>query len=121
MKLLIVEDSINIRESLRKFISHIEGITIVGEAEDEEYAIELVIKNLPDIIVLDIDLKEGNGFNVLKKVKEMSSSIIVAIFSNYAANSYRERALKENADYFFDKNLELDMLIDILKKLALKS
>jgi DNA-binding NarL/FixJ family response regulator len=118
MKLLIVEDSINIRQNLRKLISSIKDIEIIGEAEDEKKAVRLALKKNPDIIILDIDLKEGSGFNVIKKAKKENSKVKVIIFSNFVSYAYREKAFKEKADYFFDKNSELDKLIELLEKLV---
>lgn len=120
MKLLIVDDSPNIRFNLRRFIDTIKGVQIIGEAEDEDRAVELALNKMCDVIILDIDLKNGSGFTVLKKIKEAKSKTIVIIFSNFVISSYKEKAQKEKADYVLDKHSDLDKLLGILEDLAKK-
>ncbi len=67
-------------------------------------------KNEPDIIILDLQLKDGNGFDILKSVKEINSSILVYIFSVNSA--MRTPCLRNGADGFFDKNGEGNLLVE---------
>ena len=118
MKIVIVEDSGYIRQNLIKFISTIKGAEIVGEAEDVEPAVKLINEKSPDIITLDIELKKSNGFDLLDKIKSSGkSSPIVIMFSNLSSLSYKEKALKGKADYFFDKNNDFEDLITTIESL----
>ena len=118
MKIAIVEDSDYIRKNLIKFISAIKDAEVVGEAEDVDPAIILIEEKKPDIIVLDIELKNSNGFNLLYKIKNSpQKSPIVMMFSNLSSLSYKEKALKAKADYFFDKTNDFDELVMTIESL----
>lgn len=117
MNILIVDDSVNIRNNLKKFFSEITGIIISGEAENAQSAIELFNSSKPDIIILDVELKESSGFDVLEYVKTKKNSIpVVIMFTNHAA-TYNEKATTEKVDYFFDKTTEFEKLLTTIKGL----
>lgn len=118
MKIAIVEDSDHIRKNLIKFISAIKDAEVVGEAEDVDPAIILIEEKKPDIVVLDIELKNSNGFNLLYKIKNFpQKSPVVMMFSNLSSVSYKEKALKAKADYFFDKTNDFDELVMTIESL----
>jgi two-component system, OmpR family, response regulator len=121
LKITIVEDSPYIRKNLIRFISEIKGAEITGEAEDVEYALKLVEDKSPDIIILDIELKNSNGFDLLNKIKSSREAApLVMMFSNLSSLSYKEKALKGKADYFFDKTNDFDELITTIECLIKK-
>lgn len=118
MKIAIVEDSDHIRKNLIKFISAIKDAEVVGEAEDVDPASILIEEKKPDIVVLDIELKNSNGFNLLYKIKNFpQKSPVVMMFSNLSSISYKEKALKAKADYFFDKTNDFDELVMTIESL----
>ncbi len=121
MKILIVEDAPAIRENLKKFISDIKDFKVSGEAEDSSTAIKLINETNPDIIILDVELKTGTGFDVLKFVKGKSykNNPVVIMFSNYI-KTYSDKAEKYKADYIFDKTNEIDKLLSTLNDLQQK-
>jgi len=115
LKIAIVDDSYHIRKNLIRFITEIKGAEIVGEASDTASALKLIEDKKPDIVVLDIELKNSSGFDVLTKIKSVHKTTpIVMMFTNLSSISYKEKALKEKADYFFDKTNDFeDMIITI--------
>jgi DNA-binding NarL/FixJ family response regulator len=116
--ILIVDDSPNIRNNLKKFLSEIKGVIVLGEAESSEVAIELINKTKPEVIILDVELKNSCGFDVLKYVKKNKHSHkpVVIMFTNHLSG-YKDKAKAERADYFFDKTTELDKLLTTIKSL----
>jgi DNA-binding NarL/FixJ family response regulator len=115
-----VEDSAVIRERLTETISSIEHVEVVGHAETEADAIAALQAAACDAVVLDLQLKEGHGFNVLKALRSPSAGrrIIVLVLSNYATPQYRGRSMEIGADYFFDKSREYDRLCEVLEELV---
>jgi DNA-binding NarL/FixJ family response regulator len=116
VKILIVEDSPQIRKNLRRFISDNDEMLILNEAENSDSGINLIKTTKPDIIILDVELKDSSGFDILRfaKSSELTNNPLVIMFSNFI--SYKEKALNEKADYFFDKTNELDKLLDTIEK-----
>lgn len=116
MKVLIVDDSSVVRERLRVMFSEIKDIEILGEAENGAEALKVLKKHSPDILILDIRLKEGNGFDLLKSIKK-HPDLKVIILTNYPYPQYRKYALELGADYFFDKSVDFEQVIKLIKGL----
>lgn len=117
MKILMVEDSKELTEELSKCINTIEGAEIIGTAHSEDEAIKMYFSKRPEIITLDIRLKEGSGLNVLAMVKKETSPPIVLMLTNYPFPQYREKCMKLGADFFFDKSEDIQVFIHKLKEL----
>jgi two-component system response regulator LytT len=115
MKIAIIEDSEDVRISLKKLLSSIGGI-VIGETDSISGGAEIINLN-PDIIILDIKLTDGNSFQLLKRIKSLHHPPIVIIFTSYSAKPYLDEAMKEKADYFFNKQEDLQKLMDTLENL----
>lgn len=120
LRVFLVEDSAVIRERLTETISSLEHVEVVGHAETEADAIAALQAAACDAVVLDLQLREGHGFNVLKALRSASARrrIIVLVLSNYATPQYRGRSMEIGADYFFDKSREYDRLCEVLEELV---
>ncbi len=122
LRVFLVEDSAVIRQSLTETISSLDHVEVVGHAETETEAIAALQALACDAVVLDLQLKEGHGFNVLKALRSASRKprIIVLVLTNYATPQYRSRSMDIGADYFFDKSREYDRLYEVLEGLGVR-
>lgn len=119
-RVVIVEDSPIIRARLTETLSEIPNLEIVGQAESESDALALLAGDGWDAVVLDLQLKEGTGLGVLKKLKQggRPTNTKVIVFTNYAFPQYRDRSLSLGADFFFDKAREFHRVRDVVADLA---
>ena len=119
-RVVIVEDSPIIRARLAETLSEIPNLEIIGQAESESDALALLGGGGWDAVVLDLQLKEGTGLGVLKKLKQggRPSNTKVIVFTNYAFPQYRDRSLSLGADFFFDKAREFHRVRDVVADLA---
>jgi DNA-binding NarL/FixJ family response regulator len=119
-RVVIVEDSPIIRARLAETLSEIPNLEIIGQAESESDALALLGGGGWDAVVLDLQLKEGTGLGVLKKLKQVGrpSNTKVIVFTNYAFPQYRDRSLSLGADFFFDKAREFHRVRDVVADLA---
>ena len=85
MKVLLVDDSEDVLSEISRSIESIKGVEIVGKAPSEEQAVKLFQSEQPDITILDVRLKKGNGINVLKFINKENPSSIVMMLTNYPA------------------------------------
>jgi DNA-binding NarL/FixJ family response regulator len=122
LRVFLVEDSAVIRQSLTETIASLAHVEIVGHAEGETEAIAALQALECDAVVLDLQLREGHGFNVLKALRSRSDGrrVTVLILSNYATPQYRTRSMDIGADYFFDKAREYDLLCEVLEGLGIR-
>lgn len=114
MKVFIVEDSLVAYESLQSMLSDIPGVMIVGHAVDEPGALKGIDSLMPDVVILDLNLKSGYGINVLKNVKERHAAIKVLVFTNHTNEFYANRCKHAGADYFFDKSFQFSRVRSVL-------
>jgi len=116
LRVYLIEDSAMIRERVIEQIGENTASEIVGCAETEDDALDGIRELQPDAIVLDIQLREGNGFNVLRRLRQMplERRPVVIVFSNHAESDFRRRAVADGARYFLDKASEFDHLIEVL-------
>lgn len=117
-KILLVDDSPEIINSLTRIINDIKGLTIVATAADSLTAVNSYKIFKPDIVLLDISLSKSNGIEVLAELKASQDPPIVIMFTNYSRNSFRYTSVRLGADYFLDKTNDTERLIEILTTLS---
>ena len=113
----MVEDSLLIRERLDAMIS-VAGATVAGHASTAEAAIASILVERPELVILDMQLAEGTGFDVLRAVRKQAPEIDVYFLSNFAAYPYRELAERLGAKGFFDKSKEFDLMREVVARRA---
>ncbi len=114
LKVFIVEDASTIRSILIKMLTNLEYIEIIGQADSISAAKDLLVSMKPDLTLLDLNLPDGSGYEILNIIKKSSEPHTVIVLTNYSAESYRVKALKEGADYFFDKSTEFEKVINVI-------
>lgn len=120
LRVFLVEDSATIRDRLIETISSLGNIEVVGHAETEAGAIAALQAEPCDAVVLDLQLREGLGFNVLRSLRThpKTKRIIVMILTNHATPQYVARGTELGAHHFFDKSGEYEQFCGTLAKLA---
>ena len=117
MKVFLVDDSVVIRERLKRMLVDVTGVHVIGEAGEVQEAITAIIEMKPDVVLLDIHLFNGSGITVLQRLKKEVPAPAVIILTNYPYPQYREKCLQAGADYFFNKSSEFDQVIPALKQI----
>ncbi len=118
MRLFIADDSEILRVRLVDMLSEIEGIEIIGQAQESLDTIESIQKLNPEVVILDIRMSRINCIKVLEAIKKDDQSPTVIIFTNYPYPQYRKRCMDLGADFFFDKSTEFEKLVDTVKYLT---
>jgi two-component system OmpR family response regulator len=117
MRILLVEDSRLLAQHLIEQLAAIPSVEALGVVETEQDAIASIAGKNPDLIVLDLHLKQGTGFGVLSALSKLGKPPIAVVLTNYALPQYRERANALGARYFLDKSNEFDRLPTIIRDL----
>ena len=118
LRVLLVEDSPVIRGLIMEIINEVPGVTVSESVESERDAIEAVARLDVDVVILDLQLRKGTGFGVLRALRDMAKKPIVVVLTNFALQSYRETALALGARDFLDKSRDYDRLPAILTEIA---
>jgi DNA-binding NarL/FixJ family response regulator len=118
VKVVIIDDSAAVRERLVIMISDLPGLEVSGQAEDVQEGIRLIRELKPDVVLLDIRMREGSGFNVLKYIRNgIQPKPLVVVITNYPYPQYQKKCLENGADYFLDKSSEFEKIVGILQTL----
>ena len=115
LRIFVAEDSPLICERLRNMIVAC-GAEAIGHAGNVGPATRSILETHPDLVILDIQLADGTGFDVLRALHEKAPEIEVLLFSNFAADPYRQLAERLGARGFFDKSREFGQLRDAVAK-----
>ena len=107
-KVFLVDDSQAVRQRLAQMLAALPQTCVIGEAGDVRQAINAILAAKPDLVLLDISLEHGSGFEVLKALHELEPSIDVYMLSNLASEPYRRHALRLGAREFFDKTSDME-------------
>jgi two-component system LytT family response regulator len=117
IKAIIVDDEVGALESLAKMIQkHFKHIEIVAKADSVTSAFEAITAHIPDVVFLDIELSNGNAFDLLEKFKGINFNVIfTTAFDHYAIKAIRFSAL----DYIL-KPIDIDELQQAIKRIEEK-
>ncbi len=114
-KVLIVDDHPMVREALAMRISSQPDLVVCGEAATEDEALGLLGRTNPDLIVIDISLKSGDGLELIKQVKSRQSPAKMLVVSGFQASLYAERALRAGAMGYLNKQESNDQVIQAIR------
>ena len=112
-KVFLVEDSAILRSRLEAMLASI-GTTVIGHAASAREAIEGILAARPDAVVLDLSLKDSNGFDVLRGVRPHAPEIAFYVLTNHPIDSFRTVAKRLGARGFFDKSTEFEQFRESL-------
>jgi two-component system, OmpR family, response regulator len=114
MKVLLVEDSISLAERLSETIRCIAGVNLIGTTDTEGVAIAVAIKEDVDVIVLDLHLKHGTGFGVMRALSTLQRKPTVIVLTNFGLPEYEKASLAFGATRFLDKARDFARLPELL-------
>lgn len=102
----IVDDLPSMRERLRELVDGIDGVEVVGEAGTPAEAIDGIRRTQPDFVLLDYQLVDGTGVDVLRALHGEARHIAFIVLTNHATAQHRRACLDAGARFFFDKSSE---------------
>lgn len=115
---LIVDNSPMIVTRLTELLEDVTAITSLKTCGTYGHAVRYFETYQPKIALLDINLPDKSGIELLKYVKFQAPETKVIMLTNQSGDYYREQCLKMGADYFLDKSLDFDRIPFILTSLT---
>lgn len=112
----MVDDHAIVREGLRRIIEEKEEMTVASEATTGAEALQLISKEIFDVILLDISMPGKNGLQTLKEIKKHKSTIPILMLSMHAEEQYALRAIKAGASGYLTKDSAPEQLVIAIKK-----
>lgn len=120
MRIVLVEDDATIHAELAHALATGTGSSIVAVCESSSSAMAWLKENPAgwDLAIVDMFLREGHGFDVLKQCRRVLPQQRAVMFSNYSRDPAERQARAAGADRFFDKARDFDELIRYCRTLA---
>jgi DNA-binding NarL/FixJ family response regulator len=106
-KIVLAEDHILLRQTIRKIVEEKGGLTVVGEANDGLELLELLEQTLPDMVITDISMPRLRGLEAAKKVKALYPQIKVLILTVHREKEFLNHAILNRVDGYILKQ-EMD-------------
>jgi DNA-binding NarL/FixJ family response regulator len=96
-RMLIVDDHEILRQGMRLMLEQQRDFEVCAEAADEATAIRQYRQVQPDVVIVDISLKMGNGIDLIKRIKAVDANARILVYSMHDEQVYAERALRAGA------------------------
>lgn len=121
LKIVLIEDSMVVRQTIGSLLGELGGVKVVGGAADELAAIELLRSQQPDLAIVDLELRTGSGIGVLRALSKNPDYFgrpRAVVFSNHDQPVLRERCFALGVERFFDKSTEIGELLAYVRLAA---
>ena len=118
VRVLIVDDHEVVRVGLRTLLSRTDNIEVVGEASDSAGAVEKSRSLEPDLVLLDVRLGEGSGFDACREIQKLERDVKVLILTSFADDNVIVEAISAGADGYLLKEANREVLVSAIEKVA---
>lgn len=115
-KVFLVDDHPVVRQGLKMLIEQDGEFSICGESDSAQDAIQQLNKLTPDILLTDLSLKESNGLELVKDIRQHNPNLPILVFSIHDESVYAERALSAGANGYVMKQEDPDLLLRAIHK-----
>jgi len=115
ISILLAEDHVVVRESIRQSLEREANFHVVGEAGDGEEAVRMAKQLSPDVIIMDISLPKLNGIEATKQIKAFQPSAVILVLTAYDYEQYIFPLLEVGAAGYLLKDVSSRALISAIK------
>lgn len=121
VRVLIADDSALVRERLAAMLWEIPNVEVVGETADVRATEQCLIELLPDLVLLDISMPGGSGFDILDVIRNRGLHTRAVVVTTHAEPEFESRALDLGAAAFFDKSRDFVAATDFVRTFSLQN
>ncbi|GAB5520500.1 MAG: response regulator transcription factor [Rhodothermales bacterium] len=118
INVLVADDHAIVRKGLIQIISDTLDIKVTAEADSGEAVFDQVRSNTFDTVVLDMNLGDVSGLEVLKSVKAEYPDLPILVLSVYPENQYAVRVLRAGASGYLNKDSAPELLVKAIRRVA---
>ena len=118
-RVLIADDNQDFSRTLSSYINNQDDMEVISIAKDGNEAVEMIAKNNPDIVLLDVIMPHLDGLGVLEKVNEMETSKkpVCIMLSAVGQDKITQKAISLGAEYYVVKPFDIELLIKRIKEI----
>lgn len=116
-KIFLVEDHPVYRQGLAHYINRESDLTVCGEAVNADQALDAIGKTKPDLVLVDLSLKESNGLDLIKSIKSQYRDVSCLVLSMHDEGLYGERVLLAGARGYVMKEEEPENIVKAIRRI----
>jgi CheY-like chemotaxis protein len=112
-RILLIEDSAVLTRRLIDLLSEPGRVEVAAQASTQTEAVSRLQQSAFDVLVVDIELAEGNGVAVIRAARQLyppDAQPLIVVLTNYASDFVRDHCFAAGADYFLDKMRDIALL-----------
>src|SRR5216684_2990667 len=113
MKTFIVDNFANDQTEMHTVLAQAGGLQVVGHSQHASEAVAAIARLKPDLVLLDIGLRRGHGYDVLKYTKRYAPAAIVIVFTHHDDAQHRQSCAARGADFFYSKSTDSDRVVAV--------
>ena len=117
-KVFIVDDHYMVIEGIRSLLQNESGIEWVGHASNAGSCLAFLRQQLPDVILMDINLPDKNGIELCKEVRQLYPSVFIIGLSTFNQQSFIQKMMENGASGYVLKNATQEELMEAIKAVA---
>ena len=117
-RLLLIEDSALLRERITAMLTVPGLMQVAASADTEGAAVARIIAEHFDVMIVDVELREGSGINVIRAARGLNGTRprpLIIVLTNYSLPAVRERCMAAGADHFLDKMQQFSELRPLIE------
>ncbi len=118
MRVVLADDHILVRDGIKSLLEDEKDIVVVDEASNGLEALQMVEKNNPDILIVDIRMPELTGIEVVKKLKEANNDVKILVLSMHDSEEYVVQSIEAGADGYLLKGSSKEEFLKALNTIA---
>jgi DNA-binding NarL/FixJ family response regulator len=118
VKVVVVDDEPMVCAHLRTILGSDPGIEVVDEAHDGAAGVEAVVRNRPDVVLMDLRMPGVDGITAIERISKLDSPPVVVVLTTFDADQYVLRALRAGAAGFLVKSTSPQDLIGLVRVAA---
>lgn len=115
IRVVLVEDHVVVRQSLRQFLNRASDLEVIGEAGDGEEAVRLATELKPDVMVMDVAMPNVNGIEATRRIKKLCPDCAVLALTAYDYDQYVFALLEAGAAGYLLKDVSGSELMDAIR------
>ncbi|GAB4005854.1 response regulator transcription factor [Glycomyces albus] len=118
IRVCLVDDQTLVRQGIRRLLDLSDEVEVAAEADDGQAAIDAVVRERPDVVLLDLRMPRHDGIWTLEKLRERGIDVPVLVLTTFDDDELVLGALRAGARGYLLKDVTLDQLVEAVKTLA---
>ena len=118
INVVLADDHVLVRDGIKALLEDQGGIIVIDEASNGKEALEVISRNKPDILIVDIRMPEMNGIEVVRQINTSQMDVKTLVLSMHDSEEYVVQAIQAGADGYLLKGASKEEFIKALNKVA---